>query len=105
EAMDTVNRIIPGKLKLYGVPDDPQAFYFIVVFRDPETRGPYGGYAVELFLEDSFYDIYCIQTDFTGDNRKIVIPKKKSMGIETIAGNIIFFCEKKFYKPSLWRPT
>ncbi|GKA25057.1 hypothetical protein Tco_0711090, partial [Tanacetum coccineum] len=42
--------------------------------------------------EDSFYDIYGIKTDFTGDSRKLVIPKKKSMGIETIAGNIIFFC-------------
>ncbi|GKC87284.1 hypothetical protein Tco_1147933 [Tanacetum coccineum] len=57
EAMDTVNRITPGKLKMYGVADDPQAFYWIVVFGDPETRGPYGGYAVEIFLEDSFYDI------------------------------------------------
>nr|GEV76072.1 hypothetical protein [Tanacetum cinerariifolium] len=89
EAMDTVNCIIPGKLKLYGVPDDPQAFYIIVVFGDLETRDPYGGYAVELFLEDSFYDIYGIQMDFTGDNRKIIIPKKKSAGIETIVGNAL----------------
>ncbi|GKA25056.1 hypothetical protein Tco_0711089, partial [Tanacetum coccineum] len=79
EAMDTVNRITPGKLKMYGVADDPQAFYWIVVFGYPETRGPYGGYAVEIFLEDSFYDIYGIQTDFTGDSRKLVIPTKKSM--------------------------
>ncbi|GKE22935.1 hypothetical protein Tco_1434447 [Tanacetum coccineum] len=70
EAMDTVNRITPGKLKMYGVADDPQAFYWIIVFGDPETRGPYGGYAVEIFLEDSFYDIYGIQTDFTGDSCK-----------------------------------
>nr|GEZ87609.1 hypothetical protein [Tanacetum cinerariifolium] len=76
EAMDTINRIIPGKLKMYAVPDDPQAFYFIVVFGDPETCGPYGGYAVEIFLEDSFYDIYGIQTDFTGDDRKIIMLKK-----------------------------
>ncbi|GJV15801.1 hypothetical protein Tco_1361124 [Tanacetum coccineum] len=75
------------------------------VIGDPDTRGPYGGYAVEIFLEDSFYDIYGIQRDLTGEHRKIVIPKKKSMGIETIGGNIIFFCEKKFYKPTPWRPT
>nr|GEV76071.1 MAK10-like protein [Tanacetum cinerariifolium] len=96
EAMDTVNCIIPGKLKLYVVPDDPQAFYFIVVFGDLETCDPYGGYAVELFLEDSFYDIYGIQADFTGDNRKIIIPNKKSAGIETIAGNVICLCENFF---------
>nr|GEY53592.1 hypothetical protein [Tanacetum cinerariifolium] len=94
EAMDTVNRIIPGKLKMYGVPDDPQAFYFIVVFGDSKTRSPYGDYTFEIFLKDSFYDIYGIQTDFTGDDRKLIIPKKKSMGIKTNAGNIIFFREK-----------
>ena len=103
--MDTVNRIVKGRLKMYSVVGNPQAHYILVVFGDPETRGPYGGYAVEIFLDECFYDIYGIQTDFTGDNRNIVIPKKKSMGIETIGGNVIFFCEKKFYKPTLWRPT
>ncbi|GKA76057.1 hypothetical protein Tco_0782435 [Tanacetum coccineum] len=105
EVVDAVNRIVNFRIKMYGVADNPQAFYIFVVFGDPETHGPYGGYAVEIFLEDSFYDICGIQRDLTGEHRKIVIPKKKSMGIETIGGYIIFFCEKKFYKPTLWRPT
>ncbi|GKF37750.1 hypothetical protein Tco_0114508 [Tanacetum coccineum] len=105
EVVDAVNRIVNCRIKMYGIADNPQAFYIFVVIGDPDTRGPYGGYAVEIFLEDSFYDIYGIQRDLTGEHRKIVIPKKKSMGIETIGGNIIFFCEKKFYKPTPWWPT
>ncbi|GJY26279.1 ABC transporter G family member 35-like protein, partial [Tanacetum coccineum] len=58
EVVDAVNRIVNFRIKMYGVADNPQAFYIFVVFGDPETRGPYGGYAVEIFLEDSFYDIY-----------------------------------------------
>ncbi|GKE97573.1 hypothetical protein Tco_0020924, partial [Tanacetum coccineum] len=41
EVVDAVNRIVNFRIKMYGVADNPQAFYIFVVFGDPETRGPY----------------------------------------------------------------
>ncbi|GJT47056.1 hypothetical protein Tco_0955771 [Tanacetum coccineum] len=72
---------------------------------DPQTRNPYGGYAVEIFLDNSLYNVCDMKFDTTGDNRKLFIPKKIVEGNKTIGGNLMFYCEKKFFKPTPWRPT
>ncbi|GKF05160.1 hypothetical protein Tco_0035828, partial [Tanacetum coccineum] len=90
---------------MYAVPHKPQAVYVLVVLGDPQTRNPYGGYAMEIFLDNSFYSVYDMKSDFTGFNRKLFIPKKKVEGTKTIGGNLIFFQEKKFIKPTPWPGT
>ncbi|GJY07739.1 hypothetical protein Tco_0374793 [Tanacetum coccineum] len=70
----------------------------------PETSDPYGGYAIEIFLEDSLYAVCDIITDFTGLNRKIIIPKEMMEGLKKVGGNLIFFHEK-LIKPTLSRPA
>ncbi|PWA88161.1 hypothetical protein CTI12_AA123830 [Artemisia annua] len=102
---DIVNGNIRATIKVYAVPRKPQAVYVIVVLGNPQTRNPYGGYAMEIFLDNSLYNIYGTKTDFTGFNRKFFIPKKKVEGTRTIGGNLIFFHEKKFINPTPWRPT
>ncbi|GJY00083.1 hypothetical protein Tco_0357101 [Tanacetum coccineum] len=102
---DTVNRNINASIKTYGVPHKPQAVYNLVVLGNPETRNPYGGYAMEIFLDKSLYNVCDMKSDFTGFNRKFFIPKKKVEGTKTIGGKLIFFQEKKFLKPTPWRPT
>ncbi|GJZ99919.1 hypothetical protein Tco_0672470 [Tanacetum coccineum] len=102
---DTVNGNINASIKMYAVPDKPQAVYILVVLGDPETSNPYGGYAMEIYLDNSLYSVYDLKTDFTDVNRKLFIPKKKVEGTKAIGGNLIFFQEKKFIKPTPWRPT
>ncbi|GKE34489.1 hypothetical protein Tco_1453811 [Tanacetum coccineum] len=70
-------------IKIYGESHNPQALYIIVVSGDPQTRNPYGGYAVEIFLDNSLYNVCDMKFDSTGDNRKLFIPKKKVEGNET----------------------
>ncbi|PWA34342.1 hypothetical protein CTI12_AA620970 [Artemisia annua] len=102
---DVVNGNISASIKMYAVPDKPQAVYILVVLGNPQTRNPYGGYAMEIFLDNSLYSVYDMKSDFTGVNRKLFIPKKKAEGTKIIGGNLIFYCEKKFFKPTPWRPT
>ncbi|GKC96181.1 hypothetical protein Tco_1161623, partial [Tanacetum coccineum] len=101
---DNVDGIFTS-IKIYGESHNPQALYILVVSGDPQTRNPYGGYAMEIFLDNSLYNVCDMKSDSTGDNRKLFIPKKKVEGTKTIGGNLIFYCEKKFYKPTPWRPT
>ncbi|GJY01551.1 hypothetical protein Tco_0359703 [Tanacetum coccineum] len=70
-------------IKIYGESHNPQALYIIVVSGDPQIRNPYGGYAVEIFLDNSLYNVCDMKFDSTGDNRKLFIPKKKVEGNET----------------------
>nr|GEY26723.1 hypothetical protein [Tanacetum cinerariifolium] len=102
---DTVNGNTNASIKLYGVPHKPQAVYILVVLGNPQTRNPYGGYAMEIYLDNGLYSVYETKSDFTGFNLKLFIPKKKVEGTKTIRGNLIFFQEKKFIKPTPWRPT
>ncbi|GKA53116.1 hypothetical protein Tco_0746431 [Tanacetum coccineum] len=101
---DNVNSIGTW-IKTYAVPHKPQAVYILVVLGNPETRNPYGGYAMEIFLDNSLYNVCDMKFDTTGDNRKLFIPKKIVEGNKTIGGNLMFYCEKKFFKPTPWRPT
>ncbi|GKA77383.1 hypothetical protein Tco_0783844 [Tanacetum coccineum] len=50
---DTVNGNTNASIKLYGVPHKPQADYILVVLGNPQTRTPYGGYAMEIFLDNT----------------------------------------------------
>ncbi|GKB15582.1 hypothetical protein Tco_0849505 [Tanacetum coccineum] len=102
---DTVNGNINASIKMYAVPHQPQAVYILVALGNPQTRNPYGGYAMEIYLDNSLYSVYDLMTDFTDVNRKLFIPKKKVEGTKAIGGNLIFFQEKKFIKPTPWRPT
>ncbi|GKF08161.1 hypothetical protein Tco_0042385, partial [Tanacetum coccineum] len=86
---DTVNGNINASIKMYAVPDKPQAVYILVVLGDPETSNPYGGYAMEIYLDNSLHSVYDLKTDFTDVNRKLFIPKKKVEGIKAIGGNLI----------------
>ncbi|GKF60720.1 hypothetical protein Tco_0177506 [Tanacetum coccineum] len=54
---DTVNGNTNALIKLYGVPHKPQADYILVVLGNPHTRTPYGGYAMEIFLDNSLYSV------------------------------------------------
>nr|GEZ27556.1 hypothetical protein [Tanacetum cinerariifolium] len=101
---DTVNGNINASIKMYAVPDKPQAVYILVVLGDPQTRNPYGGYAMEIFLDSSLYSVYYMKSDFTGFNRKLFIPKKEMEGTKTIGGNLIFF-QENFIKRTPWWPT
>ncbi|PWA41810.1 hypothetical protein CTI12_AA550700 [Artemisia annua] len=95
-----------GEYYYHVMKDDKEVEQFVESFNgNPQTRNPYGGYAMEIFLDNSLYNIYGTKTDFTGFNRKFFIPKKKVEGTQTIGGNLIFFHEKKFIKPTPWRPT
>ncbi|GKA66882.1 hypothetical protein Tco_0766690 [Tanacetum coccineum] len=70
-------------IKIYGESHNPQALYIIVVSGDPQIRNPYGGYAVEIFLDNSLYNVCDMKFDTTGDNRKLFIPKKIVEGNKT----------------------
>ncbi|GJZ49405.1 hypothetical protein Tco_0603595 [Tanacetum coccineum] len=102
---DNVNGDMKASMEVHVVPHKPQAVYVLVVLGNPQTRDPYGGYAMEIFLDNSLYNVFGTKADFTGVNRKFLIPKKKVEGSKTIGGNLIFFQEKKFIKPTPWRPT
>ncbi|GKD27473.1 hypothetical protein Tco_1233687, partial [Tanacetum coccineum] len=83
----------------------PQAVFIIVGLGAPGIGSPYGGYAYEMFLEDSFYDIFNVMTSIANWIWKITIPKKIGEDIQTIGGNLIFFRERKICKPTLWLPA
>ncbi|PWA42846.1 hypothetical protein CTI12_AA535330 [Artemisia annua] len=96
---------IKANVYVSGVHYNPQAVYIIVGVGTPDTREFYVGYAIEIFADDSFYNAMDVVRDITSEAWKIMIPKKRREQIQTIGGNLIFFCEKKICKPTLWRAT
>ncbi|GKB78982.1 hypothetical protein Tco_0945877 [Tanacetum coccineum] len=85
--------------------ENPQAVYIIITLGGSDTDNPFGGYAVEIFLPDKLYKLEDWKVDQTSEFWTITIPKKKDKSAQTIAGNLLFFQERKIWKPTLWRPT
>ena len=95
---------ISANIGVCSVLQNPKAVYVIVGVEAPDTSDVYGGYAYELFLDDSLYNIRDVEMDPTSEMWKIIIPKKKGERTPTISGNLIFFREVKICKPTLWQP-
>ncbi|GKB84763.1 retrotransposon protein, putative, ty1-copia subclass [Tanacetum coccineum] len=57
--------------------DDPQALYLIIGLGPRDAHDVYGGYTYEIFLQDMFYNLWDVKTDFTSERWKITIPKVK----------------------------
>ncbi|GJY36846.1 hypothetical protein Tco_0422224, partial [Tanacetum coccineum] len=66
---------IGAEVNVPSVLDDPQALYLIVGLMPLDARDVYGGYAYEIFLQDTFYNLWDVETDFTSERWKITIPK------------------------------
>nr|GEY60357.1 hypothetical protein [Tanacetum cinerariifolium] len=95
---------IGAEVNVPRVLNDPQALYLIVGLMPLDARDVYGGYAYEIFLQDTLYNLWDVEMDFTSEGWKITIPKVKGKWTQTIEGNLIFYREKKIWKPTLWRP-
>ncbi|GKA33492.1 hypothetical protein Tco_0719921 [Tanacetum coccineum] len=84
-------------LLVEGVDYNPKAVYIVVELGTHlDTNDLYGGYAIEIFSQDGFFNVTDVEKDFTSEMWKIVIPKKKGERIQTIEGNLIFFRQKKY---------
>ncbi|PWA92940.1 hypothetical protein CTI12_AA071270 [Artemisia annua] len=95
-----------ASIRVFGNLENPQAIHIIPGLGGRDTDDPFGGYAIEIFLPYWFYKIEdAIAKINDTDGINITIPKKKDKSIQTIGGNIIFFQERKIWKPTLWRPT
>ncbi|GKD36059.1 hypothetical protein Tco_1251568 [Tanacetum coccineum] len=68
---------IGAEVNVPRVLDDPQALYLIIGLGPLDARDVYGGYAYEIFLQDTFYNLWDVEMDFTSERWKITIPKVK----------------------------
>nr|GEZ34773.1 hypothetical protein [Tanacetum cinerariifolium] len=85
--------------------ENPQAVYIIIALGGRDTDSPFGGYTIEIFSPDKLYKLEDGKLDQTSEFWTITIPKKKGKSVQTIAGNLLFFQERKIWKPTLWQPT
>lgn len=92
---------VNANIHVCSVIQDPKAVYIIVGLEAPDTGDLYGGYAYEIFLDDSLYNIRDVEMDLRSELWMINIPKKKGEHTQTIGGNLIFFREMKICKPTL----
>ena len=87
---------ISANLRVCSVLQNPKAVYVIVGVEAQDTSDVYGGYAYEIFLDDSLYNIRNAEMGPTSEMWKIIIPKKKGGRTQTVEGNLIFFHGKKY---------